>query len=146
MAALGVAVTMQCHVLGVALLPVVAVPFVLDARRRSLGLVPLGVVAIVVVAYLPLLANELTSDLSELRAALAYLAGDREAGALALPIRALIVGLRVVSWPLVGLITDAFVPAVLATAAVIAGPRTSGAVTTIRAGVGPPGNSRVMRW
>jgi len=36
-ATMGVAVTMQCHVLGVALLPIVGALFILDARRRPLG-------------------------------------------------------------------------------------------------------------
>ena len=83
---------------GVALLPVVAVPLVLDARRRRLGR-PSGsaIVGVFVAAYLPLLVNELTTSFSETRAALAYLAGGREAEALPLPIRFPIVGLRVVS-------------------------------------------------
>ena len=62
LAAVGTAITMQCHVLGVALLPIVAVPLVLDARRRPLGrAVPLAIVGVVVGAYLPLLVNELTT-------------------------------------------------------------------------------------
>ena len=43
-------------------------------RRRPLGRVHLGVLAIFAVAYLPLLVNELTTGGSELRAALEYLA------------------------------------------------------------------------
>lgn len=119
-AAAGTAVTMQCHVLGVALLPIVAAPFVLDARRRAMGWVPLGCVGIFAVAYLPLAINELTSGFSELGAALAYLAGDRAAGEVAIPVRFAIAGLRVVSWPLTGLIADGFAAGSLATVAVIA--------------------------
>ncbi len=120
-AAIGTAVTMQCHILGVALLPVTAIPFLVDARRRRLGTgPPLAVAAVVVAAYLPLAVNELTTSFSEVRAALVYLGGDREGDAAALPIRMGIVGLRVVSWPLVGLITAGFVPAVIATVAVVA--------------------------
>ena len=55
--------------------PIVAVPYVLDARRRALGRVHLGVMLIFAAAYLPLLVNELTTGGSELRAALEYLAG-----------------------------------------------------------------------
>jgi 4-amino-4-deoxy-L-arabinose transferase-like glycosyltransferase len=120
LAALGTAVTMQCHILGVALLPVVALPFFADARRRPLGRVAPGVLAIFVVAYLPLLLNELTTGGSELRAALDYLAGGRTATDVAIPIRFAVVGLRVLSWPLTGLITDGFLAAVVASAAVIA--------------------------
>ncbi|MEO6207488.1 MAG: glycosyltransferase family 39 protein [Candidatus Limnocylindrales bacterium] len=119
LAALGTAVTMQAHVLGVALLPIVGVPLVLDARRRSMGRVPLGIVGIFAAAYLPLAINELTTGFSELRAALDYLASARTSTAAAIPVRFGIVGLRVVSWPLVGLITAGFGAAVVATVAII---------------------------
>lgn len=120
LAALGTAITMQCHVLGVALLPVIAAPLLLDARRRSLGPVWAGVIAIFVVAYVPLIANELTTGFSEASAAAAYIASDRSGTDVAIPIRFGIVALRVLSWPLTGLITDGFVAGSLATVAVIA--------------------------
>lgn len=120
LAAVGTAITMQCHVLGIALLPIVAVPYILDARRRALGRVHLGVLSIFAVAYLPLVVNELTTGGSELRAALAYLAAGGAGSETAVPVRFAIVGLRVLSWPLTGLITDGFVAAVVASAAVIA--------------------------
>jgi hypothetical protein len=120
LAAAGTAVTMQCHVLGVALLPIVAVPFMADARRRAVGRVAVGVFAIFAAAYLPLLVNELTTGGSELRAAVDYLAGGRTATETAIPVRFAIVGLRVLSWPLAGLITDGFAAAAAASAAVIA--------------------------
>lgn len=119
-AAAGTAVTMQCHVLGVALLPVIAVPFVADARRRRLGAVSLGVLAIFVVAYLPLAINELTTGFSEVRAASDYLGSGRSGEEVALAIRFGIVALRVPSWPLTGLIIDGFGAAALATLAVVA--------------------------
>ena len=120
LAAFGTAVTMQCHVLGVALLPIVAVPFIADARRRRLGPVIVGVLAIFAAAYLPLVVNELTTGGSELRAAVEYLSGGRGGTETALPVRFGIVGLRVLSWPLTGLITDGFLAAVVASGAVIA--------------------------
>ena len=121
LAAVGTAVTMQCHILGVALLPVVAVPLIVDARRRRLGrAVPSAIAVVALAAYLPLLVNELTTSFSEVRAALTYATSDRDAASAALPIRFLIVGLRVVSWPLVGLITAAVIPAFVATAGVVA--------------------------
>jgi 4-amino-4-deoxy-L-arabinose transferase-like glycosyltransferase len=119
-AAGGTAVTMQCHVLGIALLPIVAVPLLLDARRRPLGLIWLGILAIFVAAYLPLAINELTTGFSEVRAASDYLAAGRSGEEVAIPIRFGIVALRVVSWPLTGLITDGFAAGSLATVAVIA--------------------------
>jgi hypothetical protein len=116
-AAAGTAITMQCHVLGVALLPIIAGPFLLDARRRPLGLVPIGAIGILVIAYLPLAINELTTGFSEARAASAYLESGRSGEEVAIPIRFGIVLLRVVSWPLTGLIADGFVAASLATVA-----------------------------
>jgi flagellar biosynthesis protein FliQ len=118
-AAVGTAVTMQCHVLGVAMLPVVGALFVVDARRRPLGRAAVASLAVLLIAYLPLALNEATTGFSEIRAALDYLAGGRETGEAAMPVRFGIVGLRVVSWPLVGLITDGFVVAVVATCAVV---------------------------
>jgi hypothetical protein len=112
-------VTMQCHVLGLALVPIVAAPLILDARRRPLGWVPIAILAILVGAYLPLVVNELTTDFSELRAATDYLAGGRDPAETALPVRSGIVLLRVVSWPLTGLIIDGFVAGALATILVI---------------------------
>lgn len=118
-AAVGTAVTMQCHVLGVALLPIVAAPLVADARRRSLGWVPIGILAIFLAAYAPLIVNELTTGFSEFDAATEYLAGGRGAAETAIPVRFGIVLLRIISWPLTGLIVDGFVAAALATVLVI---------------------------
>ena len=121
LAALGVALTMQFHLLGVALLPIVAVPYILDARRRRLGWVNLGVLSVFALAYLPLLVNELTTGGSELRAAFEYLtAGGPASERAAIPVVFGIVGLRVLSWPVTGLITDGFVAGVVASAAVVA--------------------------
>ena len=119
-AAVGTAVTMQCHVLGIALLPIVAAPLIIDARRRSLGWVPVGILAILVAAYAPLFVNELTTGFSELGAATEYLSTGREASEVAIPVRFGIVALRVVSWPLTGLIVDGFAAGALATVVVIA--------------------------
>ncbi len=120
LAGLGTAVTMQCHVLGVALLPIVAAPFVVDARRRRLGAVLIGVLAIFVLAYLPLVLHELTTGGSVLRAALEYLGTGRPAADTALPVRFALIGLRVLSWPLTGLITEGLAAGAVASAAVIA--------------------------
>jgi 4-amino-4-deoxy-L-arabinose transferase-like glycosyltransferase len=119
-AAIGAAVTMQCHVLGVAVLPIVGVPFLLDARRRPMGRVPLAIVVTFVVAYLPLAFNELTRDFTELRAALDYVSANGSTAEASIPVRFGIVGLRVVSWPLTGLIIDGFAAGAVAVLAVIA--------------------------
>jgi 4-amino-4-deoxy-L-arabinose transferase-like glycosyltransferase len=119
LAAFGTAVTMQCHVLGAALLPIIAAPFVADARRRPLGRVALGVFTIFAVAYLPLVVNELRTGGSELRGALDYLAAGQTATDASIPFRFVLAGLRVLSWPLAGLITEGFLAAVIASTAVI---------------------------
>lgn len=152
--AAGTAVTMQCHVLGVALLPVVAALFILDAQRRPLGRAAIASAVVLLIAYLPLALNEATTGFSEVRAALDYLAGGREAGEAAIPIRFGIVGLRVVSWPLVGLITEGFVVAVVATCAVIGivawqwRPRTDAAAASSDGPAVPDRDARstVARW
>ena len=138
-AAAGTAVTMQCHVLGVAILPVIAAPFLLDARRRALGAVSIGVLAIFAAAYLPLAVNELTTGFSEVRAASEYLASGRSGDEVAIPIRFGIVTLRVLSWPLTGLITDGFPAASLASVGVIA-------IVAWRWRAPDPGERFVVRW
>ena len=97
---------MQCHILGIALLPVVAVPSSPMRVAGRCGRSRSGIVAIFALAYLPLLVNELTTGGSEVRAALDYLAAGRTAGDVAIPVRFAIAGLRVLSWPLTGLITE----------------------------------------
>ena len=58
---------------------------------------------------MPLVIHELTTDFAEVRAALVYLNGGGGSVEMALPVRAVVVLLRVVAWPLSGLITDTFV-------------------------------------
>jgi 4-amino-4-deoxy-L-arabinose transferase-like glycosyltransferase len=118
--AVGTAVTMQCHVLGVALLPITAAPFLLDARRRSLGTETAAIAFIFAVAYAPLVINEITTGFSEARAAAEYLSAGRSAAEVAIPIRFGIVLLRVLGWPLAGLIADGFAAAAAASIGVIA--------------------------
>jgi 4-amino-4-deoxy-L-arabinose transferase-like glycosyltransferase len=125
-AAAGTAVTMQSHVLGVTLLPIVGALLVADARRRhgrdrrevvKVGLAGLGLIAF---TFLPLVIHELTTDFAEVNAALAYLRAGGEPPAQGPLGRLAFIGARVVSWPLVGLIVDGFAAAGLALVAVIA--------------------------
>ncbi len=130
-AAAGTAVTMQSHVLGVTLLPIVAALLVADARRRGggagggaerravvrTGLMGLGLIAL---SFLPLVIHELTTDFAEIIAALAYLRSGGEPPSQGPLGRFVFVGARVVSWPLVGLIVDGFIAAGLSLVAVIA--------------------------
>ena len=89
-AAAGTAVTMQCHVLGVTLLPVVGALLVADLRRRTDSLerrmlirVAVGGAAIIAASFLPLVIHELTSNFSEVQAALAYLRAGGDPSAVA---------------------------------------------------------------
>jgi hypothetical protein len=125
----GAVVTMQCHVLGVILTPVIGGLLVADIRRRrgrgdrrgaaAVGRAALGWLGIALVSYIPLAIHELGNDASELRAAIAFLAGGGGPAAVALPARVPIVGLRVLGWPLTGLLTAAPIASLLAAGLVI---------------------------
>ncbi len=96
----------QLHVLGVVFL-IAMLGIGLIEVRRDRGVVAglLTGLLIVGLLFLPLLLYELQSGFSETRAVLAYLAGDT--GALGEPVSALAFTLlRVIGWPLVGLVTD----------------------------------------
>jgi 4-amino-4-deoxy-L-arabinose transferase-like glycosyltransferase len=106
------AATMQCHVLGFVLLPPMIVWLVADARRRS-GVerqavlrVALAGIAIVAMSYVPLLASELQTNFHETREALAFIAGGGQAVAPGPLLRMTFVTLRVLAWPLSGLLID----------------------------------------
>jgi hypothetical protein len=96
----------QLHVLGVVFLAAMLVLGLLELRRDGgIGVALLGGVGIVALLFVPLLAHELQNDFGEIRGVLAYLAGDTDS--LGDPLGALLFTLlRVVGWPLVGLVTD----------------------------------------
>jgi flagellar biosynthesis protein FliQ len=125
-AAVGTAVTMQCHVLGVTLLPVIGALLVADIRRRTVALerrtlirAGVGGLAIIAASFLPLVIHELTTNFSEVHAALAYLRAGGDPSAVAPIPRFLVIASRVVSWPLVGLITTGLGAAAVAIAGVV---------------------------
>jgi 4-amino-4-deoxy-L-arabinose transferase-like glycosyltransferase len=117
-------VTMHCHVLGVVLSPMIAGLLIADLGRRTgparapVIRAALGWLAIALISYVPLLIHELTTGGSETRAAIAFLTGGAPAD-VALPARFPIVGLRVLAWPLTGLVTTAPIVAVLSAVLVI---------------------------
>jgi hypothetical protein len=76
-------------------------------------------VALLLLSYVPLAIHELTSDFSESRSAVDFITGGGEGSGTALPMRFLIVVIRVLAWPLTGLITDAPAAALMATGLVI---------------------------
>ena len=143
-AGIGTAITMQCHVLGVALLPIIAALFVADVRAggraglrsgsetpgsgvgesraeatRRVWLFGLAGLAIVVLSFLPLAIHEFTTDFSEVVAALDYIRAGGDPAASGPLVRFVVIATRVASWPLTGLITDGPLAAVLATLLVV---------------------------
>jgi len=127
LAAAGVAVTMQSHVLGVTLLPVVGALLVADVRRRTSAaerrtLVRVGLAGILLIAatFMPLVIHELTTGFAEVQAALAYLRGGGQPPSQGPLARFLFIEARVVSWPLVGLIVDGVAAAMLSLVGVFA--------------------------
>jgi hypothetical protein len=126
LAAVGTAITMQCHVLGVTLVPIISGLLVADARSRApgterravwlFGLAGLGIVAL---SFLPLVVHEFTNDFSEIGAALDYLRSGGDPAAIGPIGRFLIVGVRVVSWPLSGLLSDAPIAALVGSLVVV---------------------------
>lgn len=147
LAGFALGLTMQLHVLGVGLfIPIVGL-FVWTwiraeapgPERRSLAMAGAVSIALILVQYVPLAIHEATTDFSETRAALDYLASDGPADSLDPVGRVLIVFLRVVAWPLVGLITDAPIPGLVAAGAVVA-------IAAWRWRARDPDERRAIRW
>jgi flagellar biosynthesis protein FliQ len=123
-AGVGAIATMHCHVLGSILLAPILGLLIADARRRGPGperraILRAGgwVLALLILSYVPLAIHELGSDFSEIRAALAFIAGGGEPSPVGLLARFGIVAWRVLAWPLTGLVTDA--PAAAMVAAIL---------------------------
>ena len=113
----GAMVTMQCHVLGVVVMLPLAWAWAADLVRRrraghdTTGVLRGGIGAALVVAagFLPLLASELGSGFAETRGILDYVAGGGRGGSDGILEVAALVGLRSITWPIVGLLTDRIV-------------------------------------
>ena len=146
LAAAGTAITIQSHVLGITLLPIVGALLVADARGRPpgaergrvwrYGLLGLAIVA---ASFLPLVIHELQNDFSEVYAALAYLQAGGDPTAFGPMARFLVIGARVASWPLTGLITDGPLAGLTAAIMVIA-------IAGWRALAGSPTERVAARW
>jgi hypothetical protein len=126
-AGVGTALTMQFHVLGVTMLPIVGALLVADARGRPAGperkrvwRYGFGGLAIIALAFLPLVVHELTTDFSEVNAALEYIRAGGDPSSLEPLARVLVIEARVLSWPLTGLLTDGPTVSLLATFIVVA--------------------------
>jgi hypothetical protein len=86
-----------------------------------------------------LLASELATGFAETGAATSFFAGGGVSVAAPLPARVVIVALRIVAWPLTGLVTNAPLAALVAAAAVIA-------VLAWRSIAAPTGERFAARW
>ena len=146
LAATGTAITLQAHVLGITLLPIVGALLVADARARFPGGERRGVwryglagLAIVAASFLPLAIHESQTDFSEIHAALEYLRAGGDPTALGPLARFLVIGARVASWPVTGLITDGPLAGLTATIMV-------SAIPVWRALAGSPPERVAARW
>jgi 4-amino-4-deoxy-L-arabinose transferase-like glycosyltransferase len=144
-AAAGQAITMQCHVLGWTLLAPLAVWLLLDLRRRTgserrrVIAAGIGGLLLIALTYLPLVASELQTGYHETRSAIAFLAGGGQATAPDPLLRVVFVSLRIIAWPLTGLLTDALAPGVLAAIAAVA-------LLVWRVRVALPPERDLVRW
>lgn len=115
----------QLHVLGIVFLPPILAFGVAAARRASRDgdrqrrrAVTRGLAAgfgLIVLLFVPLLVHELQTGFLETQRLIAYFAaaGDGSAGVLDPFGRLTFTGLRIIGWPLVGLVTSAPIAAVL---------------------------------
>ena len=123
-AGLGVGIVMQCHVLGMILLPPVVALWLADVRRtggdRRAWVVRAGLLGAVVIAlmYVPLVIHELTHSFAETQAIAGWVASGGGPGPSLLE-RLPIVTWRVLAWPLAALITDRPIVAMLSAVLVI---------------------------
>jgi hypothetical protein len=119
--ALGAAgAVVQLHVLGVVFLVAILAIAILELRRdRRVVLGLLAGIGIIAILFLPLLAHELQTGFLETQRVLAWIRGGGEGTGLG-PIGALaFTALRVVGWPIVGLVTDVPMAAAIVLAVVI---------------------------
>jgi hypothetical protein len=103
------------------MLPIVGALLVADARSRTAGAdrrrvlrFGLGGLALVVLSFVPLAIHELTTDFSEINAAFVYIRSGGDPAALGPLARFLVIGGRVMSWPLTGLFTSAALAGLIA--------------------------------
>jgi 4-amino-4-deoxy-L-arabinose transferase-like glycosyltransferase len=127
LAGLGAMVTLHLHVLGaVIVLPLAAAWLASLVRRRRTGADTrgtlrggLGAALVIAAGFIPLLASELGTGFGEVRGILEYVAGGGREAAMGVGGRIVTVGLRSITWPLTGLLTDRLVVSMLVAFAVI---------------------------
>ena len=147
LAATGAMVTMQCHVLGVVVLPPIALAWAAEVRRWRRAGAPLGsllwtgaaALAILAAGYIPLAIHEMQTGFTETRAILDYLGGGGGAASSGPLVRVGLVGWRSVTWPLVGLVTDRPLVSAVATLIVVG-------LGIVAATVGRAADRVAVRW
>ncbi len=127
LAAAALAVTMQLHVLGSVLAVPTAAFFLVDLRRRPAGergavlRWGAGGLALIAASYVPLLVYDLGHDFAETRGIVGFFLSPEGAHSGLDPVSRLIFGtLRILAWPLAGLITNAPLPGILAAVSALA--------------------------
>lgn len=149
-AVLAAGMVLQLHVLGIVFLPPILALALTDAVRawrsgdgaqtRAVIRATAAGLALVALLFVPLVIHELGSDFGETRRALAYFAGGGGGEGPLDPFEQVVFALfRVIGWPLVGLITDAPVGAIVAVSVA-----TVLAAWLMLAGRGPEGTAG--RW
>jgi hypothetical protein len=88
--------------------------------RRRLALAALAGALLLIVGSVQVLASEVGSGFAEVRGLLAFIGAGSAGSAPALPARLVVVGIRVLSWTLAGLIVDAPAVAMAVVAGVVA--------------------------
>ena len=147
LAATGAMVTMQCHVLGVVVLPPIVLAWLVEVRRRrsaggsvrSFLWTGAAAGAILAAGYIPLAIHELQTGFTETRAILDYLGGGGGSTDTGLVTRVGLVGWRSLTWPLVGLVTDRPLVSAVATVIVVA-------LGTVAVLVGRAADRAAVRW
>jgi hypothetical protein len=121
LAGAGAMVTLQLHVLGAVIVLPLAAAWIADlVRRRRAGEDTggtlrggLGALLVIAAGFIPLLVSELGTGFAEVRGILEYVAGGGGEAAMGVGGRVVTVGLRSITWPLSGLLTDRIVVSML---------------------------------
>jgi 4-amino-4-deoxy-L-arabinose transferase-like glycosyltransferase len=127
LAGAGAMVTLHLHVLGAVIVLPLAAAWVADlVRRRRAGddtrgtlRGGLGGLLVIAAGFVPLLLSELGTGFAEVRGILEYVVGGGREAAMGMGGRIATVGLRSITWPLTGLLTDRLAVSMLVALAVI---------------------------
>ena len=107
-AAAGLAIVMQAHIVGPMLALPIGAAYVASiwrgpsgSRRRELAW-GLGAAGLIVLTYLPFLVYELEHGFAETRSIVAYFGSSDSVSRFSAPVRVILAGIRIPAWPLTG--------------------------------------------